>query len=289
VRSWATKKEIEGWLLACPLAPREMLRLPPQAVYDQIVRTGRLAQKQGAAILGLGGLASVVGDGGVTVARRLNMPVTTGNSLTVASAVEALKEATEERDLALETTTLAVVGAEGGLGLGCAEMLAPLVGKLLLVGQREIWLSEARARAEAAGAVNVRISTRIDDMGEAHVVLSATHSADLVVDPSHLKRRAIVCDLALPPDVSPAIRRERSDVLVVTGGLVGVPSRADFGFELGLPAGRTYASMGEVMILALEGRYESFSLGQRVRTAKVNEISQLAQKHGFALSGDRQS
>jgi predicted amino acid dehydrogenase len=301
VRSQETGREVEGWLIACPLAARQVLRLPPQVVYDKIVRAGRLAQRQGSQILGLGAFTSVVGDGGVTIARRLAMPVTTGNSLTVAVAIAALEAAVEgtsrprlglsppkgrsNGSLAMENATAAVVGGSGSIGLACAEMLAPLVGKLILVGRREIRLSPARAHAEAAGAVGrVRISTRLEDIREADLVLSATSAAQPLIQPHHLKKNAIVCDVALPPDVSPAVRRERKDVSIIDGGIVDVPGHVDFGFDFGLPAGRAYACMAEVMVLALEGRYESYSLGQRVETEKVREIAQLARKHGFLLA-----
>jgi uncharacterized NAD-dependent epimerase/dehydratase family protein len=45
--------------------------------------------------------------------------------------------------------------------------------------------------------------------------------------------------------------------------------------------------MAETMILALEKRYESFTLGRELTLEQVDEISQLAKKHGFKLSGFR--
>ena len=40
-------------------------------------------------------------------------------------------------------------------------------------------------------------------------------------------------------------------------------------------------------MLALEGRYESFTLGKDVSVEQVTEISGLAKKHGFRLAGYR--
>ena len=80
LRSLATGNEVEGWFVACPYTPARMMNLPPKVVYRKLVKTGKLAQKQGARILGLGALTSVVGDGGATVAQRLAYPITTGNS-----------------------------------------------------------------------------------------------------------------------------------------------------------------------------------------------------------------
>ena len=286
VRSEATGSRTAGVLLACPLTARQMVELPPQVVYDKVVRAGRLGQKHGARILGLGAFSSVVGDGGVTVAQRLNMPVTTGNSLTVALAVEALKDAARRRGLSLDTSTAAIIGASGSIGLACGEMLAPLVERLILFGRREIYVSQARAQVEAAGTADVRVSTQIEDVVEADLVLSATSSLKPIIRSPLLKKGAIVCDVARPPDVSPVVRREREDVLVIDGGIVDVPGQVDFGFDFGLPPGQTFACMAEVMILALEGRFESLSLGQRVETETVHEIAVLARKHGFRLSAD---
>jgi predicted amino acid dehydrogenase len=72
--------------------------------------------------------------------------------------------------------------------------------------------------------------------------------------------------------------------LVIAGGVVDVPGEVDFGFNFGLPPGKAYACLAETMVLALDGRYESYSLGKRVRGEQVHEIAQLARKHGFRLS-----
>lgn len=285
VRSEATGKEIEGWLVACPFTARQMLRLPPRTVYKKVVQTGRLAERLGARILGLGAFTSAVGDGGVTIDRQLDIPVTTGHSLTMAVVVEAVEEAALCRGIRLESSIAAVVGATGNIGSTCAKLLAPMVAELMLIGQRGFRLAEVGAQVREAGARLVRTSTQIDDIREADIVLSTTNAAKPVIQPEHLKRGAIVCDVALPPDVSPRVVKERDDVLVIEGGVVDVPGTVDFGFDFGLPPGKAYACMAETMVLALEGRYESYSLGKQIQIEQVREIAQLARKHGFRTSG----
>lgn len=281
-----TDQHPTGCLLGCPLTASQMVRLPPQVVYDRLVQTGRVAQKRGVRILGLGGFASAVGDSGVTVAQRLAMPVTTGNSLTVGLAIEALKRETHKKGLALDQSTVAVVGASGSIGLACAEMLAPETESLVLAGRREIRLSEARARVEAAGAKEVRVATDLSAIVRADVVLSATTSITPVLAPEHLKRGALVVDLALPPDVDSRVREERADVTLVRAGVAQTPGSVDLSFDLGLPSGYVFGWLAEVMVLALEGRYESFSLGRRVDVGRVREITELAWKHGFRLPAE---
>ena len=79
----------------------------------------------------------------------------------------------------------------------------------------------------------------------------------------------------------------RDDVLVIEGGMVEVPGPVDFGFNFGFPPGKAYACMAETMALALEGRYEDYSVGEQITLAQVEEIGALAARHGFRLSGFR--
>ena len=91
ITSQSTGKTIKGWLLACPFTPPTMMSLPHETVYRKIVATGHKAEKLGAMLLGLGAFTSVVGDAGVTIAERLQIPVTTGDSYTIVVAVDAVK------------------------------------------------------------------------------------------------------------------------------------------------------------------------------------------------------
>ena len=45
--------------------------------------------------------------------------------------------------------------------------------------------------------------------------------------------------------------------------------------------------MSETMLLALEHRYESFTLGKSVSVEQVDTVSRLAARHGFHLAGFR--
>src|SRR5690606_23330130 len=89
----ATGAEAEGWFVACPMTARQMVELPEKVVLDKIIQTGRKAEELGAPLLGLGAFTAVVGDAGITVARALGIPVTTGNSYTVATALEGIEYA----------------------------------------------------------------------------------------------------------------------------------------------------------------------------------------------------
>lgn len=286
-RSINTGDEIEGWFVACPYTPATMLRLKPETVYKKIIQTGRLAEKLGARLLGLGAFTSVVGDAGVTISRGLDIPVTTGDSYTVFIAVEAVREGARVMGVPLESATAAVVGATGAIGSVCVELLARDVAELVLIGRRPDALASIKERAEAQGAARVRVATDLELLSQADLVLTVTSAVGAIIKPQHLKTGAVVCDVSRPRDVSREVVAQRNDVLVIEGGMVAVPGPVDFNFDFGFPPGKAYACMAETMILAMEGRYESFTLGKDIKLKQVDEITRLAAKHGFRLAGFR--
>lgn len=287
VRSVHNGRTLQGWFIACPLTPKRMMSLPPAVVYKKIIQTGRLAEKLGARLLGLGAFTSVVGDGGITIAKHLNIPVTTGDSYTIAQAIRAIRETAVIMDTPLKTAQVAIVGATGAIGSICAEMLAPDVQSLLLIGRRMDKLNKVAQKANAAGCTAVTITDNINSLNQAHFVITVTSAIEAIIEPHHLRRGAVVCDVARPRDVSRQVAEQRPDVLVIEGGMVKVPGPVDFGFNFGFPPKMSYACMAETMALALDQRYESYTLGKDITLSQVTTIDTIATRHGFTLGGFR--
>jgi len=281
--------QADGWFVACPLTSRQMLGLPEDLVLRKIIQTGRMAEKLGARVLGLGAFTKVVGDAGVTVARHLSIPVTTGNSYTVATGLEETRRAATVMGHDLGRCEVAVVGATGSIGSVAAQILAREVRHLTLVGRDPAKLDRlARAITGHTGLVP-RVSTSVSQsLSQADVILSSSSAVDAIIQPEDLKPGAVVCDLARPRDVAKQVAEARDDVLVLDGGVVQVPGdHVDLGFNFGFPPGTVMACMAETMILALENRYESYTLGRDLTVAQVDEMERLAAKHGFRTTGFR--
>lgn len=294
VKSEQPNTDAEGWFIVCPLTPKQLLTLPTEVVYKKLIECGKLAEGLGAGIMGLGALTSVVGDGGITIAKSLNIAVTTGNSYTVATAVEGAVRGAELMGTPMKEATVAIVGAAGSIGRTCALMLAPEAGKIVLVGRHIDRLEPVAREIEAIpGHAAVTVTDAIaEGLKDADVVVTVTSAADAVILPEHLKRGAVVCDVARPRDVSVRVAKERNDVLIIEGGLVSVPGpNLDFGFDFGFPPKTAYACMSETMMLALDaaetGKYASFTLGKEVSVSQAKTMQRLAKKHGFRLGGFR--
>ncbi|HWD40877.1 MAG TPA: hypothetical protein VG944_18660 [Fimbriimonas sp.] len=280
-----TGVESEGWFIGCPLTPNMMVKsMPTEFVYDRIVQCTEIAAAQGASLIGLGAFTSVVGDGGITIAQRSKIGVTTGNSYTVATAIQGILRACHLLDVEVPSATLAVIGATGSIGKTCARILAREFEKVVLVG-RDL----DRTREVASEMPNAVASDEVKSIKEADAIITVTSSETAIVQPEHLKPGAVVCDVARPRDVSTRVAEQRKDVLVIEGGVVRVPGNVDFHFDFGFPAKTAFACMSETMMLALEGNpaLYNFTLGKDVSVEQVETISALAEKHGFELAGFR--
>ncbi|HEX8237230.1 MAG TPA: hypothetical protein VF600_14825 [Abditibacteriaceae bacterium] len=287
-----TGAEAEGWLIGCPLSPRQFQSLPTEFVYDKIAAAGKMGAQYGARVVGLGAFTSVVGDAGISVAERLKgvINVTSGNSYTVYTAVEGLLHAAELMNVDIAQSRVAIIGATGSIGAVCAKMLAPQVAAIDLVGRDQQKLEALRVEVstQAARRATVSIATNVKEaLREADLVLAVSAAGKELIFPEDLKIGAIICDVARPRDVSKRVVDERNDVLVIEGGVIAVPGPVNFNFNFGFPDKTAYACMSETMLMALEGTYEPFTLGRDLTVEQVQRIGDIAKKHGFKLAGFR--
>jgi fatty aldehyde-generating acyl-ACP reductase len=278
--------EAEGWFIGCPLSPRQFLELPEPFVTTRITHAARVAQELGAKIVGLGAYTSIAGDAGISVAKGVDIAVTTGNTYTNATAIEATRKAADLMGIDIRCATAAVVGATGAIGSACARLLADDVPRLVLIARDlnrlEPLAEELRPQTEVICTTDIAEGLRDVDL-----IITVTSAIEAVIPPETLKPGCVLCDVARPRDVSPLVAKHRPDVLVIDGGVISVPGDVDFHFNFGFPPHTSYACMAETMILALEGKYESYSLGRTLDVSKAKEISALAAKHGFKLAGFR--
>ncbi|MEI2825658.1 MAG: hypothetical protein V9F04_04140 [Dermatophilaceae bacterium] len=116
-----------------------MLGHSPEFTYSRLLEAADLAKKLGAQVMGLGAFTKVVGDAGVTVAKRAPLPVTTGNSYSASGALWAAHDAMRKLGIAelgedgqIHGKAM-VVGATGAIGSVCARLLALVTDELWLV------------------------------------------------------------------------------------------------------------------------------------------------------------
>ena len=280
--------QAQGHFVACPVTSEQFVLLPEAVTVRKVIAAGRLAERMGAGVVGLGAFTAVVGGGGKAVADALDIAVTTGNSYTVATAVEGARKAVKAMNYRLEDCALGIIGATGSIGMVCAEMLAPDVGELILMGRDDQRLQAVEHRMKERTGVFASVFTDLSEaLPQCDIIVAASSAYGALIEPEHLKPGAIVCDVARPRDVSERVSQLRDDVLVIEGGIVSVPGAVDFGLDFGTPPGTCMACMAETIILAMEERYENYTIGRDLSVEQVQTIERLAKKHGFSVSGFR--
>lgn len=283
-----TGEEISGYFIAVPLLPEQFLELPRAEVMARIIRGANIAAELGCGIVGLGGFTAVVGDGGPTIAENCPIAVTTGNSYTIAAAIQSLFRGAHEMEIDIPQASAVVIGATGSIGSACAQMLGSKVARVTLAARNATRLAKLTHAMQSHVSAKLGWTVDIPDaVRHADLVLTATAATSSVVQPEDLKPGAVVCEVSLPHDVSRRVATERDDVLVTEGGNIHVPGNVNFNFDFGLPPRISLACMAETMILTLENRFVNYSLGRGVNLDKVLEIEKLAAKHGFELAGMR--
>jgi len=289
-----TGAEAEGWLISVGGTPREMLARSPEFTYRRLLQAAKMAEKLGAQIMGLGAFTKVVGDAGVTVARRSRLPITTGNSYSASGALWAAHDAMRRMGLVpvppkgqrVQAKTM-VIGATGSIGSVSARLLAMAFEQVVIAGRDLAKLEELKASIlEDTPDADVVCSTDYDRLlGEMDMIVTSTSGAGKkILDIMKVKPGCVITDVARPLDLPPDQVARRPDVLVIESGEIELPTKVRGMKSIGLPPNVIYACLAETIVLALEGRFEVFTVGRDTEWEKVKEIYKLGLRHGMKLA-----
>ncbi len=128
-------KTAYGEFIVVPRTAQQFLEMPSSQAVAEVRRAIEVAKARGAKIVGLGAYTSVVTRGGLHLRNPgPGVAITTGNSYTVVSAVEAVYSATRALGTKLNEATMAIVGATGAIGRATSILLAEDVRRLVLIG-----------------------------------------------------------------------------------------------------------------------------------------------------------
>ncbi len=290
-QSPTTGQKIEGSLISLGATPKQMMSHDENFTYKRLNQASKMAARRGARIMGLGAFTSVVGDAGITVAHETDIAITSGNSLTVAATLEAAKQAVLKMGATDLTKGKAmVIGATGSIGSVCSRLIAQAIFDIVLVSiEPERLIELKRTIQEETPGAKVTIATRADEsLHECDLIITATSAfGQRIVDISKCKAGAVICDVARPADINEAEAALRPDVLAIESGEVLIPGDIDFGYDIGLPPKTAYACLAETALLAMEGRFEDYTLGRNISVERVKEIYRLFKKHDFQIAGLR--
>ncbi len=289
-----TGVEAEGWLISVGGTPKEIMRHSPEFTYRRLLDAAAMAKRLGAQIMGLGAFTKVVGDAGVTVAKRSPLPITTGNSYSASGALWAAHDALLRMQLLPKPKgkqrikfKAMVVGATGAIGAVCARLIAKVAEEVYLVSPETAkLLSLKESILQETPDARLFLSAHADkDIADMDMIVTATSGAGKkVLDIMKVKPGCVITDVARPLDLPASEVAKRPDVLVIESGEIQLPGEHIHMKNIGLPKGVAYACLAETIVLALEGRFENFTIGRAIEWEKVREIYQLGLKHGMTLA-----
>lgn len=278
--------KVNGCFIVATFIP-DMIEKDIWAIFSKVVRACKIAEKHGVGIVTLGGFTSIVAERiGHEIANEVDVSVTTGNTFTAAMAIDGVLKAAELLDRDIASTSVTIVGGTGDIGSGCARVLADKVGQLTITGKTKANLR--RMVKELARKRKAKIIATFDNeraVRDADMVITAASATSAFLNIDWFKPGAIICDVGYPKNIS-YTPTTREDILIFSGGMAKSPTPISFPIDVGLPSPDSiYGCFGEAIILALERRYENFSFGRgNITPAKITEIRELGQKHGFAVS-----
>jgi len=288
-----TGVEAEGWLISVGGTPKEIMSRSPEFTYRRLLDAAAMAKRLGAQIMGLGAFTKVVGDAGLTVAKRAPLPITTGNSYSASGALWAAHDAVlrmrllpPPRGKERVKFKAMVVGATGSIGSACSRLLVKAAEEVYLVSPETAKLLALKESIlQETPDAKVFLSARADrDIADMDMIVTATSGAGKkVLDIMKVKPGCVITDVARPLDLPPEEVAKRPDVLVIESGEIQLPGEVSMK-NIGLPPNVAYACLAETIVLALEGRFESFTVGRAIEWEKVREIYQLGLKHGMKLA-----
>ncbi|MGE5196925.1 MAG: NAD(P)-binding domain-containing protein, partial [Deltaproteobacteria bacterium] len=281
-----TNQSVNGCFIIATFIP-DMIEKDIWSVFSKVVRGCKIAEKYGIGIVTLGGFTSIVAERiGQEIANEVDVAVTTGNSFTAAMTIDGVTKAAGLLNLDMERAKLAIVGGTGDIGSACARVLVDRVKELVITGRTKTNLH--RLSAELAKRRKAKVTATIDNLHavkDADIVISAASATSSILHIDWFKPGSIICDVGYPKNIS-YTPTQRQDVFVFSGGLAKAPSPINFPFDVGLPSPDTlYGCFSESIILALEKRYENFSIGRnKITPERIEEIRALGDKHGFRVS-----
>jgi predicted amino acid dehydrogenase len=282
-------RRLHGELVSIPYLPAEFRRRirPIRAALREVMA---YASSRGARVVGLGALIPSRTRYGADLAPfAQGMTVTTGHAFTahaLARHVWALEA------LWGDPRTVAIVGAAGSIGSGTARALAgrPRGQTVTLIDVAARLGAVERLRQEmiAAGCRRIEISSCLESIRDAAVVVCATNAPTAIIRPSDLAPGCIVIDDSQPPNITLETAWEAKAVVIKC--LAAVPA-VDCPFDYGLfppeeRAGREgviFTCLAETIMLAADGGATGFDVGSP-GPGPLSAIAALAEKFGVTIA-----
>jgi predicted amino acid dehydrogenase len=268
----------KGYVVALKLFPQQIMELPREEIRQIIMEAALFAQDQlGVGLFQLGALTTSVTEGGKWLVnqREFSGFVTHGDSYTAAITCQTVMKALKLFKKNSSELTIAIVGAYGIIGEAVSKILVPKFKHSILIGPREEKLRQLAKKIKGDFETTIDLLT-----GNADIIVTATSHPTALLKNDNLKENAIVIDVSQPPNLTHSLCKKRPDVTRIDGGYVEFPFNCPIPIP-GLPPGKIYACIAEVIMQAMENEKENHMGSIELDYLRLTE--KLGDKYGFVV------
>ncbi|MFH1643570.1 MAG: SDR family NAD(P)-dependent oxidoreductase [bacterium] len=276
-------KKIKGYLIWIGFTSKKLMELSRERVQKIILKATLFAQnKLGVNIVGLGALTTSVTEGGNWLVSQSNVKVniTHGDTYAATATEEGIEKILDIRKLDSDRTRIAIVGAYGIIGREITSFLAQKGYSLILIEKNDEKLESIKRRLKNKNLSKELfvVSTDLNNISQADLVITTTSHHTALLKNKHLKRGAIIYDVAQPANISRQLIKERPDLIRIDGGYVDTGD-IDLKFYLGVPKGIAFGCLVETIMMTLEGD-KNHHVGE-IETSYLNITKDWAKKYDF--------
>jgi fatty aldehyde-generating acyl-ACP reductase len=244
--------DVDANLYMVPFLP-EMRDIKVKRIIEKIDKVLALAASEGCTVAALGGFTSIVLQGQeANFARKHNIKITSGNSLTAAIIVRSIETITRRFGIDLDASTIAIIGASGDIGSACLGYFCTRVKRMYATARSVPTLTDVVERHRPYMTCDIVMSgDNREAVNNANICIFATSATTYLFTASDFRPGTIVCDASAPLNVK-VEGAFRDDVFIYHGGIASIPFPLDVGFDLGLASPYTfYGCQLEGLLLAL--------------------------------------
>lgn len=271
--------KISGHFISLKLTAQEMVELSREKVRQSILEAALFAQnKFNVELVQLGAFTTSVTKGGVWLTEQKEYMgfVNHGDSYTAAVTCQAVRKALNLFEKKSSDLTLAIVGAYGVIGEALSKILVPQFSNSILIGRKKYKFKKLEKILKGKFKTTTDLETQ-----KADIIITATSHPKALLNSDHLKKNAIVVDVSQPPNLLKEVCQNRPDIFRIDGGYVNFIKELQIPLP-GIPDGKLFACIAEVIMQALENEREnhvgSIDLNHMHKTEKWGN------KYGFTLN-----
>ena len=173
-----------------------------------------------------------------------------------------------------------VTGIQSPTGVTAEEvtLVAPETAKLLALKE-----STRRETPDAKVVLSAHADTRLANMAMVATATATSGAGKAVLAIMKVKPGGVITDVARSLDLPAKDVAKCPDVPVIESGEILLPGDLRMK-SIGLPKNVAYTCLAETIVLALQGRFENYTVRRTIERDEVRKIYQSGLKHGMRLA-----